>query len=159
MKSLTKTYEEKGLVKLIQFPFEGENSKIQNHDVPTQITWAEWHSPWKKDKEGGQGIGRSKGGLSTKIHATCDALGNPTSFHLKAGQDHDLEGADALMEHLTQTEAVLADKAYDADVRVRRKLLEGGCEVVFYSKKNRLNPLEYDKEMHKGRHLIENFFC
>lgn len=48
VKSLTKTHEEKGKVKLIQFPFEGTNSKIQNHGVPTQISWAEWHSPWGK---------------------------------------------------------------------------------------------------------------
>jgi len=34
--------------------------------------------------------------LSTKIHATVDALGNPTGFHLTPGQAHDLEGADAL---------------------------------------------------------------
>lgn len=39
VKSLTKNYEEKGRVKLIQFPFEVANSKIQNHGVPTQITW------------------------------------------------------------------------------------------------------------------------
>jgi len=48
VKSLTKTFEENGQVKLIQFPFEGANSKIQNHGVPTQITWAECHSPWGK---------------------------------------------------------------------------------------------------------------
>lgn len=86
-------------------------------------------------------------------------MGNPTSFHLTAGQDHDLEGADALMEHLKQAEAVLADKAYDADERVRRKLLENSCEAVIPSKKNRLNPVEYDKELYKERHLIENFFA
>ena len=38
----------KGLVKLIQFPFEGANSKIQNHGTPTRISWAEGHSPWEK---------------------------------------------------------------------------------------------------------------
>ena len=48
VKSLTKIHEEKGQVNLIQFPFEGANSKIQNHGIPTQITWAEWHSPWEK---------------------------------------------------------------------------------------------------------------
>jgi hypothetical protein len=53
-------------------------------------------------------IGKSKGGLTTKIHARCDALGNPTGFHLTAGQASDLEGADVL----------LADKACDADERV-----------------------------------------
>ena len=32
-----------------------------------------------------EAIGRSKGGLSTKIHAVVDALGNPLSFHLTPG--------------------------------------------------------------------------
>ena len=97
--------------------------------------------------------------MSTKIHATCDALGNPTSFHLTAGQRHDLEGADALMEHLTKAKAVLADKAYDADERVRNKLSESGCEAIIPPKKNRLDPCGYDKEQYKSRHLIENFFA
>jgi len=42
-------------------------------------------------------IGKSKGGLSTKIHATCDALGNPTGFHLTPGQACDLDRADVLL--------------------------------------------------------------
>jgi transposase len=48
--------------------------------------------------------------LSTKIHATCDALGNPTGFVLTPGQAHDLEGADALLPSV-QAEVVIADKA------------------------------------------------
>lgn len=60
--------------------------------------------------------------MSTKIHATCDALGNPTGFHLTAGQAHDLEGADVLLPEI-EAEAVLADKAYDADERVRKRYL------------------------------------
>ncbi len=70
----------------------------------------------KKDGQD-QAIGRSKGGLSTKIHAIVDALGNPTAFFLTAGQAHDLEGADALLPHM-QAETLLADKAFDADRRV-----------------------------------------
>jgi hypothetical protein len=33
--------------------------------------------------------------LTSKIHAACDALGNPTGFHLMPGQAHDLQGSDA----------------------------------------------------------------
>ena len=66
----------------------------------------------KKGLQDDQAIGRSKGGLTTKIHGTCDALGNPTGFHLTPGQDHDLAGADALMDKMTQADALLADKAY-----------------------------------------------
>ena len=65
-----------------------------------------------------EAIGRSKGRLSTKIHATCDALGNPTGFHLTVGKAHDLEGADALIENI-EADEFLADKAYDADERLR----------------------------------------
>jgi len=97
--------------------------------------------------------------LSTKIHATCDALGNPTGFYLTPGQCHDLEGADALMDEITKADALLADKAYDADERVRQKLIEKGCIAVIPSKSNRINPASYDKDVYKERHLIENFFA
>ena len=50
----------------------------------------------KKDGED-QAIGRSRGGLSTKIHALVDALGNPLDFFLTGGEAHDLEGADHLL--------------------------------------------------------------
>lgn len=49
--------------------------------------------------------------MSTKIHATTDALGNPTSFALTPGQAHDLDGADLLLPRI-QAETVIADKAY-----------------------------------------------
>ena len=47
--------------------------------------------------------------------ATCDALGNPTGFHLSPGQGHDLQGANAQLPALIdQIKAPLGDKAYDA---------------------------------------------
>ena len=113
----------------------------------------------KKNTPSDEAIGRSAGGLSTKIHVTCDALGNPTEFHLTPGQDHDLEGADALMDRLTQADAVLADKAYDADERVRNKLQEKGCRAVIPPRSNRNYPSNYDKDLYQSRHLIENFFA
>jgi hypothetical protein len=61
-----------------------------------------------------EAMGRSRGGLSTKIHATVDALGNPLSFHLTPGQACELDGADKLLPDLA-ADTVLADKAYDAD--------------------------------------------
>src|SRR5487761_2574753 len=92
----------------------------------------------KKVPRTGENIGRSAGGLSTKIHALCDALGNPTAFHLTEGQHHDLEGADALMDRMTEADAVLADKAYDADERMRKKLEEKGCTPVIPTKSNQI---------------------
>ena len=109
-------------------------------------------------KGGDEAIGRSVGGLSTKIHATCDALGNPTGFFLTAGQAHDLQGADVLIADI-EAEALLADKAYDADERMRAVLKARGIEPVIPSKSSRNEPIDYDKELYKTRHLIENFFA
>ena len=83
-------------------------------------------------------IGRSRGGLSTKIHATCDALGNPTSFHLTPGQAHDLDGADALLpELLKKAQALLADKADGARERVLELLEQAQVQAVIPQKSNK----------------------
>ena len=105
-----------------------------------------------------QAIGRSKGGLSTKIHAVVDALGNPTAFVLTPGQACDLDGADQLLPNI-EADAILADKAYDAEDRVIDLLRTAGKEIVIPPKRNRKEQRSYDKELYKARHLIENFFC
>ena len=66
--------------------------------IDSTIVRAHQHSAGaKKSSPDEEAIGRSRGGLSTKIHATVDALGNPTSFLLTPGQAHDLAGADQLL--------------------------------------------------------------
>jgi len=97
--------------------------------------------------------------LTTKIHAVCDALGNPIGFHLTPGQVHDLQGADALLpEILGHIQAFLADKAYDAKERVLDLLEKYKIQAVIPPKANRIEQREYDIEMYKWRHLVENFF-
>ena len=57
--------------------------------------------------------------MSTKLQAARDGLGNPTSFHLTPGQTSDIAGADALQpESVQHVQAVLADRAYDAQERL-----------------------------------------
>ncbi len=98
--------------------------------------------------------------MSTKIHTTCDALGNPTGFHLTPGQAHDLDGADVLLPAIIdKIDALLADKSYDAQDRVLAVLAHAGVAIVIPSKSNRRHPRAYDKELYKARHLIENFFA
>ncbi|MGK7890020.1 MAG: IS5 family transposase, partial [Leptolyngbyaceae cyanobacterium] len=84
--------------------------------------------------------------------------GNPTQIVLTSGEAHDLNGADVLLARV-EAEALLADKAYDADDRVRAVLQAQDIEPVIPSKSNRKHPIEYDKELYKARHLIENFFA
>jgi len=59
---------------------------------------------------------------------------------------------------VSDIESFLADKAYDADERVLKLLADSGVEAVIPPKSNRKEQREYDKELYKARHLIENFF-
>jgi transposase len=114
---------------------------------------------WGAQKGGAeQAIGRSKGGLSTKIHTTVDALGNPIGFHLTGGHACDLEGADVLLPQI-KAGALLADKGFDADQRVLEPLAKAGKTAVIPPKRNRKQQRDYDQELYKARHLIENFFA
>lgn len=61
-----------------------------------------------------QALGRSRGGLTTKIHMLADAQGRPLRFRITAGQAHDITAAPALLEG-QEADAVLADKAYDSN--------------------------------------------
>src|SRR5678815_5547016 len=60
-------------------------------------------------------MGRSRGGLRTKIHALADRHGRPVRLALTPGQTHDGQAAAELLAELCEGAAVLADKAYDAD--------------------------------------------
>lgn len=60
-------------------------------------------------------MGRSRGGLTTKVHALVDARGLPIRMVLTAGEVHDSQAVPALLEGLTTNTVLLADKGYDAD--------------------------------------------
>jgi transposase len=111
----------------------------------------------KKDDED-QAIGRSRGGLSTKIHTVVDALGNPLGFHLTGGEVHDLAGADHLLADMA-ADALIANKAFDADKRVIEPLAAAGRTVVIPPKSGRKTQRDFDRDIYKERHLIENFFA
>lgn len=101
-------------------------------------------------------MGKSRGGLSTKIHAAVDALGNPVRLLLTPGQASEYGQAQALIEGFIP-EAVLADKGYDSDAfidAIQRK----GAEAVIPSRKNRLKPRQLDRHLYKARNLVERFF-
>jgi transposase len=110
--------------------------------------------PIKKD----QSIGRSTGRSSTKIHATIDALGNPTGFTLSLGSTHDLQGAEVPLVQIA-VDTLIADRAFDVHEQVIDWLQRNGKSAVIPSKSNRKIKRLYDRELYKAQHLIENFFC
>lgn len=82
------------------------------------------------------------------------------AFTSRPDKAHDLEGADALLPRVVEDiQALLADKAYDAQARVLDILEQAGVQAVIPPKSNRKAQRVYDKDMYKARHLIENFFA
>ena len=105
-------------------------------------------------KHGGQSLGRSRGGFSTKIHLATDALGNAWRFILTGGERNDITQAEALVKDFV-AEHVIADKGYDSEAFVSR-LKEQGSEAVIPSRAtNKVQP-EIDTHLYKERHLVEN---
>ena len=102
-------------------------------------------------------IGRTKGGLNSKLHAVCDGHGRPLAMTLTEGQVSDYKGAALLMDALPDAEELLADRGYDADW-FRDALLAKGITPCIPPKKNRKMPASYDKNLYKQRHKIEIMF-
>jgi transposase len=101
------------------------------------------------------GAGRtdtSRGGLTTKVVALVDALGNLARFILLPGQRHDSVGVAPL---ILEFAALIADKAFDNNA-LRTKLIERSALAVIPSKADRKASIPHDVEMYKWRHLVEN---
>lgn len=111
-----------------------------------------------RKKNGGQAeqaLGRSRGGFSTKIHVTTDALGNPLRLMLTAGQRHDIIKAEALIADLN-FDYILADRSYGALV-FREVISASGAEAVIPPKKNARDPQPYDEWRYRERSMVECF--
>lgn len=104
-----------------------------------------------------QGLGRSRGGLSTKIHAACEALGLPIRLIGSPGQRNDIALAHDLIDGF-DAQALLADKGYDAD-HLADKIQSAGIDVVIPPKRNRKTQRDYDRELYKERNRVERFFA
>jgi transposase len=117
---------------------------------------AHQHAAGAQKKAGPQALGRSRGGFSTKIHAVVEALGNPVRWRLTPGQRHDITQAQALVEGLT-TQAVVADKAFDADEFIE-SIKKTGAQAVIPPRDNRTQARDYDRHLYKDRNLVERFF-
>jgi len=76
---------------------------------------------------------------------------------LTGGQASDLCGFDVLVATI-ESAIVIGDKGYDADARVRAVLQGLGKEAVIPPRKKRTHPSDYDRELYKRRHKIENLF-
>src|SRR5215212_10250480 len=109
-----------------------------------------------KKGDSNEAIGRSRGGLTTKMHAIVDALGNPLAVSLTGGHVHDVKQAQLLTQEI-EPAALLAEKGYDSDgfiehLEVRR------IKPVIPPRANRKRPRECDFALYYcERNLVERF--
>ncbi|MCL7942315.1 IS5 family transposase [Halomonas sp. ATCH28] len=129
-------------------------------------------------KKGGQqepvdhALGRSRGGLTTKIHMVCDRYGWPLTFTLSPGQDSDTQHFIPTMEHvhlpgpvgrpLKRCRFIVADKGYDSDP-LRRYSDRHRMKPIIARRKMKRKPRPgaprgFDKPRYRDRNIIERCF-
>jgi len=111
------------------------------------------------DGSGGQSaeaLGRGCGGFGTKIHAAVNPLGHPVRLRLTGANAADSPHLPALIAGI-ETDAVLADKGYDADTN-RDAIRAQGAEPCIPPRKNRTEAIPYDRHLYKERNGVERFF-
>jgi transposase len=102
-------------------------------------------------------VGRSRGGLTTKVHALVDARGLPIALKLTPGQAHDGRSAADMLTALKRGQTLLADAAYDSDA-LRRDLRERGAKGEIKPMPGRLITLPFNRKLYKKRNAVERFF-
>jgi transposase len=138
--------------------FEALTSDPDNQYLMLDSTIVRAHQQAASGKRGGknQALGRSRGGLTTKIHTLADAEGRPLRFILTGGEAHDVTTAADLLDGQTAG-GVIADKAYDTN-DLRQMIEEADTEVIIPSKRNRKIQIPHDAQAYKLRNRIERFF-
>jgi transposase len=94
--------------------------------------------------------------LTTKLHALCDALGNPLRLIATSGNIADCTQAEHLLQGI-MADHVLADKGYDSDAIVAY-VTATGAQAVIPPKVNRLTKRQCDFALYRERNLVERFF-
>jgi transposase len=104
-----------------------------------------------------QSMGRSRGGLTSKIHAVVDTNGLPVRVALTAGEAHDNRLAGRLLSRLKSGAMLLADRGYDADW-IRTFAAEKGAWANIPPRCNRTDPICFSPHLYRARNLVERFF-
>jgi len=113
-------------------------------------------SSWGRSKRGQSRDESLKKGLNTKVHLAVDAHGMPVRIVITHGTTADCTQASKLIEGIT-AQYLLADRGYDSDDIIDKAQSQGMISVI-PPRKNRKLQREYDKDLYKLRHLVENAF-
>lgn len=124
----------------------------------------------------GEAIGRSRGGLTTKIHLACDGQGRPLAFTLTAGNVNDCTQFEQIMARIrirrcgpgrarTRPARVVADKGYSS-LKIRTYLRRRGIKAVIPERIDQINGrirrgesrCRLDRATYRRRNLVERCF-
>ncbi|MFE0824837.1 IS5 family transposase [Streptomyces sp. NPDC058847] len=129
----------------------------------------------RQDEPDDHALGRSRGGLTTKIHLACDGKGRPLAILVTPGQRHDSVCARPLLERIRvprtgpgrprcRPDQVIADKAYSSR-GFRAYLRQRGIAHVIPEKADQRRhrhkrgrcggrPPGFDRETYRRRNVI-----
>ena len=118
-------------------------------------------------KRGPQAIGRSRGGMNTKIHMVAASARSAVIFALSPGQDHDAPHGRKLLRKLGPQKRkqegeqlqlfLVADRAYEGN-ETRQLAVALGYTPVIPPKSNRRHPWDYNREIYRRRNEVERLF-
>ena len=157
-------WERRGIWRRLWERLQTEDCPLTRHlFIDATMVRAHQHAAGALKKYGGQAaqaLGRSRGGLSTKIHAGCRDERTGIAVVLTAGQCHESPVFETVFAQVppepSLTHAIM-DKAYDSH-DLREYLLQQNIVPVIPPKSNRIVQLDYDKHLYKCREKVERFF-
>jgi transposase len=97
-----------------------------------------------------QDMGRSRGGLTSKIHAVVDTHGLPVRLAVTPGEAHDNRLCSVLLSALLPQTMLLADRGYDADW-IRELARQQGAWANIPPKRNRRDPICFSPYLYRAR--------
>jgi len=104
-----------------------------------------------------QAMGRTKGGLNTKIHAVVNARSQAVVVALSGGNQADISLAEELTECLPEHSTLIGDKAYDSST-LRQAAATKGINTCIPGRSNRTMTVPFSATVYRRRHRVENFF-
>lgn len=112
----------------------------------------------RKTRAAREGVGRPRGGRTTKVHKTTNDLGLSLAIELTGGKASDYRGFDMLYDgERSLPKVLIADRGYDAD-RIRSAMTASGGSTVIPTRRSRKNPVQIDRFAYALRNRIEGTF-
>src|SRR6202048_863466 len=102
-------------------------------------------------------MGRTKGGLNTKIHAVVTVRSQAIVIALSSGNEADISLAEELTECLPKDSTLIGGKAYDSST-LRQTAATRGVKTCIPGRTNRTTTVPFSASLYRRRHRVENFF-